>query len=132
MCSAEIDNNYGSYEKEYSIDELENLFDQYQLSLSKASEKLAAAKTDLEQKRSTAASKANAVKVAETLVAQKQEGVDTANSNLAAKNDSAASAAAAVALAEQNLAKANGKVTEAEDQVKAAQSNVATAEQVVN
>ena len=128
----EIDNNYGSYEKEYSIDELENLFDQYQLSLSKASEKLAAAKTDLEQKRSTAASKANAVKVTETLVAQKQEGVDTANSNLAAKNDSVASAAAAVALAEQNLAKANGKVTEAEDQVKAAQSNVATAEQVVN
>lgn len=128
----EIDNNYGSYEKEYSIDELENLFDQYQLSLSKASEKLAAAKTDLEQKRSTAASKADAVKAAETLVTQKQEGIVAANSDLAAKNDSVASAAAAVALAKQNLAKANGKVAEAEDQVKAAQSNVATAEQVVN
>ena len=32
----EVDDNYGSYEKEYSIDELESLFDQYQLSLSKA------------------------------------------------------------------------------------------------
>ena len=128
----EVDDNYGSHEKEYSIDEFESLFDQYQLSLSKASEKLAAAKTDLEQKRSTAASKADAVKAAEALVAQKQEGVDAANSDLAAANGNVASAAAAVAQAEQDLAKANGKVAEAEDQVKAAQSNVAPAEQVVN